>query len=408
MTAASVASGVAVTAGVVGLVILAVGATGGTSPGRFVPARHALGASVVALLGAFALGFGVALVGWLLAIWGPQEAAATVGAAVSRPLSALFVLQLLVLALVALVDRARSVVEGWFRDDVPVDSWHLVESLPLTYEPLPFAYWASLPFQGLLAAIPWGNASLEWVLSSLWLFGTALEVLLTSGFLVGLVALVAVVPLAVLVAEGVRRVADAVLQPVPARRAALGAGGVLLAVLVPVVVVAATVTDLGSLRVDHAPRTAVLALGGLALAIGALYVLVAGVFASVLALGGRRPDVVGGSGLVLLATVAAAAADAPPLVIFAGVAATVAAWDLGSTAGDLGDHVGRDTESRRAEVVHATGTLGVGVVGVGLATAAIYLLGPLATSAEQAGAAALLALAGLLVLAGALTLDAVG
>lgn len=403
-----------VSLGVVALAVLAIASTGGISSGRFDPVRTALRRSLGTVLLALAIAFffagfeqftGAALLDVIVGTWlllGRFAAFVS-----SRPLLTLAVLQIGSLVLVRLLEAARRVVDRWFLWEVPVASWGLLDALTLSYRRLPPAYWASLPFQLLLGVLDWSNAVVEWLLSSLWLFGTALELLLTSGVLLAGIALVALLPLAVLTAEVARRIAVGTLGPVPARRAALSAGGGSVAVLAWVGTWAGTAMGLlPSTGVGIATPTLLALIGGV-LGVGALYVLVV---ATGFVVGDpvlRWPSgVVLGSGLLLLATFVGAAADATPLLVFVGVAATLAAWDLGSTAADVGHHLGRDAETRRAELVHATGTVGVGVVGIALASAAVYLLGPLAVAGERAGAAVLLVLVALVAVAILLALDA--
>lgn len=77
---------------------------------------------------------------------------------------------------------------------------------------------------------------------------------------------------------------------------------------------------------------------------------------------GERWAVTAGSFVCFGGVLVAGLAGAPPAPIVAGTVAAVAAWDLGENAINLGEHVGRNTPTRRAELAHATATTGVGVV----------------------------------------------
>lgn len=92
------------------------------------------------------------------------------------------------------------------------------------------------------------------------------------------------------------------------------------------------------------------------------------------------------------ATVVAAESGASALLAFVGVAAALLAWD----AGEYGTTLRRQlpgTTTREVELAHATASVLVATVGVALATAAAYVVGPL----RAADGSATLALAGALV-----------
>jgi len=118
--------------------------------------------------------------------------------------------------------------------------------------------------------------------------------------------------------------------------------------------------------------------GGLSLVVGSL-VLVLGALVSVPAIGPgvlgvtslglavtygrRRLADLGGVGL-LLTTVAAGLSGSELLTLGCAVGA-VLAWDLANNAIELGEQLGRETDTSRAELVHAGATLGVGLVTAG-------------------------------------------
>lgn len=86
---------------------------------------------------------------------------------------------------------------------------------------------------------------------------------------------------------------------------------------------------------------------------------------------------------VFLATVAAGVSGASVLVVCLGIATSLLVWDLGEFAGTLGREIGREGTSRRAEIVHGVGAVGLAVVAVGLGLGtlvAIEYLPGLATS----------------------------
>ena len=128
------------------------------------------------------------------------------------------------------------------------------------------------------------------------------------------------------------------------------------------------------------------------MAAGGLLVLAVG-----LVMGTRRLLTLGGAGLLVGVLVAGlGAASAATLLL--GVAATVLAWDVGGFAVDLGAELGREADTHRVEVVHATGSAAVALATAGLGYG-VYLT---AGGSQPVAALLLLLLAGVVLLA---TLD---
>lgn len=73
--------------------------------------------------------------------------------------------------------------------------------------------------------------------------------------------------------------------------------------------------------------------------------------------------------------VVAGVQGAPVEPILVSVVAVVVAWDVGGTAISLGKQLGRETETRRLEAVHAIGSVAVGVATAGVAYG-LYRTGP--------------------------------
>lgn len=384
--------------GVVAVALLAVDATAGLGEGSLSPVMESLGGSIAAAIAGVAatsvlhVGFGLG-VAWLLVV-------GLAAISLASALGAFVTLQLSALAVGVLVGRARSTVETWFRGDVPIDAWDEMDAFEVAVGDVPRGYWVLLGLQVLLALSPTGRSLVAWLLDAMWLVGDAVAVALQSGVLHGALWLVGLLAAGVLVADSVRRVVVGALSPNPARSLAAGAGGLALLVAVPAAVALAALLwpaglDGGDLLVSAAPwgaSAAVLSL--LVMALGVVFAIqVTGIAVAARSL---VPDDAAGFALgalcLLLAAVAAAAVGVHELFVFAGVAAALVAWDLGETAVDLGSHLGPDVRTRRAEVVHATGSGAVAVVGVGLAAAALYLLGPLSVPGTDGRAAAALAL----------------
>lgn len=89
----------------------------------------------------------------------------------------------------------------------------------------------------------------------------------------------------------------------------------------------------------------------------------------------------------------------PTAVLFGSLVAAVLVWDVGEFGTTLGEEIGRAAETRRTELVHATGTLAVGGVG---ATAAVavsnYATGAITVADGTVVAGLVVGVAGLLAL----------
>jgi len=86
--------------------------------------------------------------------------------------------------------------------------------------------------------------------------------------------------------------------------------------------------------------------------------------------GGRRSLVTVGAAGQLVALFITGAAGVGTARVLVGIAAGVVAWDVAQHAVGLGEQIGRDAPSRRAELVHAGTSLGVAASTAGIA----YLL----------------------------------
>jgi len=102
------------------------------------------------------------------------------------------------------------------------------------------------------------------------------------------------------------------------------------------------------------------------LAVLGLVVLLAGLF-----VGTHRLTTAGCAGLFVGAVVGGVE-GAPVLVTLVGVTGSMLAWDFAGYAIDLGVQLGHDVDAARLELVHAAGSLGVGV-GVGGVGFLVYL-----------------------------------
>ncbi len=97
-----------------------------------------------------------------------------------------------------------------------------------------------------------------------------------------------------------------------------------------------------------------------------------------------------------------------PIGVFLAVAAAITVWDLSERTQGIRTHLGPWTDSRQTELVHATATVVVGGLGVGLAALAMYGIGAVDPPSQRwhALAPVTLALLAVLALAGSIGVDA--
>jgi hypothetical protein len=88
------------------------------------------------------------------------------------------------------------------------------------------------------------------------------------------------------------------------------------------------------------------------------------------------------SGGLFVGTAFAGTVGAPAWLVFGGLVGSLLVWDVGRYGTTLGEEIGRVAPSRDAELVHAGGTLAVGLVGAGLAyaVATVFKSGGVATT----------------------------
>ncbi|MFB6154501.1 MAG: hypothetical protein ABEJ22_01310 [Haloferacaceae archaeon] len=100
--------------------------------------------------------------------------------------------------------------------------------------------------------------------------------------------------------------------------------------------------------------------GSLGLSASALGVVLVGVGVF---RGSRRLLTAGTAGL-LVGLVVAGAAGAPPLLLVLGAASAVVSWDVGEHGIGVGEQLGREADTTRVELVHATLSLVVALLTV--------------------------------------------
>jgi hypothetical protein len=152
------------------------------------------------------------------------------------------------------------------------------------------------------------------------------------------------------------------------------------------------------------------AVGWLLVGLGAFVAItfVAGLFMLVFTLGplvgwlGLLPERAGPGALagfgLLVASAGAAVASLPAWLVFAGVAGAVVVWDAAEFGAGLTVELGHLPATRRIELLHAVGSLAVGVAAVAIVVVLDWLLGALVTVSTPAPGAVVLAVTGVLAL----------
>lgn len=328
--------------------------------------------------------FGAAAVG-TVAVY-----AAVVG---SSALVGFVALQLEVLALAVLADRATRVLDGWLPDRRFDRRESALRELGVRAGDVPRGVQALLVLEVLAASTGTGRLLFARLLAGAGPFGTVVRLFLRSWLphallAVGIVAFGSVVALRLCQRVVVRWVGRE-----PPRTVAYAAGGVVVGVgvgvltaLPPVVWLVGRAVPDGSV-LDVAFATYGMGTTLLGLATGALCaLLVALPVCHFLIWNGADLEhgrgLTLGAALLLAAAFAAGFGDAPAVVAFLGVAATLATWDLAVNATLVGREVGRAAESRRGEVVHAAGVLAVGVVAVLVTLVGVEFIGAAALTLD--------------------------
>lgn len=297
-------------------------------------------------------------------------------------------LLLLIVVTVVLLDLASPVLEPRLPDDVSLPS--MVSFVRWAID-LPKGVFYVVGAIGFLALGADLSSAFESALAALGPVGAVVELALTSGLLHVSVALIALLVTAVLVGKAMGPLVSAWLGYYPLRTLALASGGAVVAAAL----VAATVAVPNVVL----PRHPWAFFGALVLAF--FFVNATGLVTSVI---DRTRVIRYGFALgtiALFATVTIAALEGlEPLVVFAGVAASILVWDLGENTLAMRTQLGDAVDTRESELVHATGSLAVGALSIGLAAVAMYVLGNVSPPDERWHALApiVLALAAVFVL----------
>jgi len=220
------------------------------------------------------------------------------------------------------------------------------------------------------------------VLARLAPVGPLIAAALTSPFLHAVPTAVLAVFGLVVAAELGRRLVTVWLSPNPPRSGGRAAGGVVAAVLVLAVSalppVGTAVAGASSTEFAETFGVGTVLMGGTVLAMAGLWITLAAtlLLAETKFVTSERAGFTIGSALLVLATVVAALRGASAPVTFVGIAGAILVFDVGEHATDLGAAVAPGSETRRAEVVHATASALVGGVAVVAGVVGAYVVVP--------------------------------
>lgn len=273
----------------------------------------------------------------------------------------------------------------------------------LAVRDVPRAVWALLGVQVLALAFPGGPGLFEFLLDLAGPAGWVAGIVLSSGYVHGVLLFVAAVLATLPAAAFVRARALDVVGSRPPRTLAYATGGVGFAAVVVLLTSIPGVTWLVKRALDGQPRATTMVeaygVGPSALAavtgilfVMALFLVLYGTAVSLPFVPAESSGfVVGAAGLFAAAT-GGAYAGAPAPAVFLAMAAAIAVWDLGDYSTTLGAELGRAASTRPVEAVHGLGTLLVGALAVVVAALATHFFVPAMTGVPESRALAALGL----------------
>ncbi|WP_233274821.1 DUF7519 family protein [Haladaptatus cibarius] len=309
----------------------------------------------------------------------------------SSDLARLISLQVAGLVVIELLHWVVPILDEWLTEGKKLKK-RVLEPLDVRLETVPTPYWMFLGMQVIVASSAWGPSFFEALLVSLSIFGDVIRTLLRSGVLHVPLAAFLLFELGVLAVRTVQHVVIAWAGDRPPQAIAFSAGGIAVVVLagllgagsilVPSFGSAVATIEPGALVEQFGPASVLIAgVGGILLAFIVLQVVAVSFVQPWVSLDSASGYALGGATLFIAALVAAEL-GAAPVVVFCGVAAALVVRDVGDHAAEINLQIGWEADTRRGEVVHATGVLLVAGVGVGLAVAVLSFVGPISLPTE--------------------------
>ncbi|SDL88746.1 hypothetical protein SAMN04487949_0066 [Halogranum gelatinilyticum] len=306
--------------------------------------------------------------------------------------------QLGVLLVVLLLARALPRYDEWLPDAWLPEQRAVLDQLATELWEVPRWVWLALGGQVVLVGTDWAPPLVERLLGLLSVFGEAIRFLLRSGVLHIPLALLVTLLAGTVLADYVRHAVVVWAGDEPPETLANAGGGLVVGAVVGLLTAIPPLVALvvSGFHPESSAATLSAAFGLGATTLGTVVAALVAVLTTVgtalwLSETSYVPATAGGfaigSGLLFVAALAGTVSGVPAFLTFVGVAAALLVWDLGENAVGLGHQLGVEAETRRGEVVHATGSLLAVGVGVVVALVAMYGLGPL--SVPSGGRAAL-------------------
>ncbi|MCU4752289.1 hypothetical protein OB919_09865 [Halobacteria archaeon AArc-curdl1] len=398
--AVAAVSGISSTSGleqiVASVFVLAIGGVGfGLSGSISRPARHTRAVRGSALTGVISgVGLVAVFTGYLATL--VTVSVTVFGGITATPDNSVVSLLVLSLVTIVLVSFVVSIAESAGLEDLPFVSFGtLYDHVRSASE---WAFYVAIVLGFILLSS--GNAGI---------FGATLEVLGPVGTLLGTFLTLGVGHLLVGVVAGGAvlictgwigyPIVRGLLEPYPLQSLALAGGG-LVALLV-------ALPSAALLGFDPVIATGLVCLTLLGVAIlesvGRFGVALVALTTNRL----RHLQLVTGCLALFGATVVASQAGLSPIGVFLGIGTTLFIWDVGTTTRELSVFAGNDMHTREPIFVRAAATIPVGLLGVGIATGAMYGLGAVSPPSNrwEALAPVAIALVAFLALVSAIVLE---
>ncbi|WP_267643661.1 DUF7519 family protein [Haloarchaeobius amylolyticus] len=305
----------------------------------------------------------------------------------AHPLVSFVALQLEALAVGLLLARSVAVLDEWLPDQRYDPRSTGLEQFGVSAHEVPRGVWAILGIELLAAAMPAGRALFDTALAMTYSFGSFVEAVLLSWVPHAVFGLAILLLSGIVLARTAQNLFVSWVGRQPPKSLAYSAGGVIASIGIGLVTAIPPVVRLvaGGFGEQSSFTLAFETYGMgatfLGIVAGALIVMlvVIPVVMFVLSFEYLPADSTGfalGAGLLLVATVASALSNALPIAVFVGMTGALLTWDLGLNATLVGHEVGQVAETRRGEVVHAAGAIGVGLLAIVVSVLAVQFLVP--------------------------------
>ncbi|WP_435362023.1 DUF7519 family protein [Haloarchaeobius sp. DFWS5] len=316
------------------------------------------------------------------------NAAKWAGFAVTASALAGFVsLQLELTALAVLAYKAGTALDTWFPDRQPGSQSNGLTNVGVDPKTVPAPVWVVLVLEAVAASIPGMAQLFDSMLAQTSTLGSVVGSLLTSWVPHAALGVAILVLSSVVFLRFCQQLFVRWVGAKPPETMAYGTGGAVVSLVVAVVTaippVVAYIEGLFGAESAFTASFATYGMGATFLGVtaGALIATLIVVPLVMFLLSMQFvPEETGGFAigamLLFVGGIAGALANAMPVAVFVAMAGAFLTWDLGLNATLVGREVGQVAETRRGEVVHAAGAVGVGLAAVVLSVLAIRFVVP--------------------------------